>query len=236
MLYVNKNGVLMDEDKIVNPKDKFCNPEIYKYAMLVRATSSMSVLHQAISYYLELNYTAELERISRTEKNKGGDFRSSAYTVTAGLSKIQKTPAEIKKDLKYISGYLYTLKGSSTSFMNHILDKHDSFVRAYISGEDINKLEHLKEDRNIYQCVSIPNKEPCVLMLNSIRIKGLRITPFELDSLDKSLYLSHLTKFMEILGNFAIQGELEYRIILYEMYLFYILNKYFKYDVEELPI
>lgn len=222
MLYVNGDGELQDsEGREVNLKTKFFDASKVAPFSVLAIVGRFSNLHQALNHLIESVYKVNITRISRTEKNKGRDYASSAYTVTADLDYIGD-PND--KKLKDFITQLYTFRGASINFFNFIKEHLECINESY-SIKDFDVSLYSK-DYALYHYLE--ESDRIILQLNPIEVYGLReVDSFKLDSMDQAIYLSFITKFMEIYGNYAINNEVSYYYNNYEMWLYSVFNKYF---------
>jgi hypothetical protein len=228
MLYVDYEGNLKgSKDKL---KTLFFNSfEVAPFSIL-SVVGQFSNLHQAMNHLIESTYKVNLTRVSRTEKNKGGDYSSNAYTVTADVNYVGDR--NNNENLRSFLTKLYTFKGSSTNFLKTIIKSESKYIDRYYSEDELDS-ELFSKDYALYQYVPDLMDSPKILQYTPIDIDGLRRgEDFKLDIMDQSIYLSFITKFMEMFGNYIVQSDLVFYSN-YEMWLFSVLNKYFYHDLVE---
>jgi hypothetical protein len=229
MYYVSSEGILKNTDeKVITDELFFCNSSKLKNSMLHQVVKSYSLLHQALNSLIESTYRVNIERVSRTEKNKGGEYSSSSFTITAGLENIEDGEA-----LKKFREVLYTLKGSSVKFLNDVIKNGSKIIRGYFNIDE----ELLKKDTHLYQKIQEVNSLPSIMRFSPININRLLKDrydkKFKLDAMDQAIYLGYATKFMEMFANYMLQTEVNYYFSNYEFWLFSLLEKYFNYSLIE---
>lgn len=234
MLYVDEKGKLLDTEGKIKIKSKFfVNSTKFNYSSVSLLIGHFGILYKALNDLLESTYKINLGRISRTEKNKGRDYPSSAFTVTAGLEYIMKTQEEMSKDLETLIPHLFTLKGSSKSSLDIITKNNKEFIMGYLKYHE-GLRDIYSKDQALYQYIQRERDTPYLINYMPIVVHGLRGTKFELDVMDQVTYLGHMTKFMEMMGNYMIPSEIPYYPDIYENWLFHIFKKYFKYSFLEI--
>lgn len=234
MLYIDIEGFLKDADEDVDFQEKFFNQIIdFHLDTLAPAIINSSVLHKVLNHLIEMFYKVNIVRVSRTEKNKGGDYPSTAYTITAGLESLGEyiPPGECERKSHMLDGFVFTLKGASINFLQNIIQNQVHFINKFYSVNDKEFISQvLKKDTQLYQFI-VYNKVDCCVQFNLIKIVRLKKEVFELNALDQAVYLSFVTKFMEMLGNYMISGEFDTQLTSYELFLLSILDKYFEYEI-----
>lgn len=235
MYWVNKEGKV-GESSGHRERAKFGIRFFYKwghftYSMFYEVVKNLSAIHKAVNYIIECNYTIHVDRVSRTEKNKGRDYMSSGYTVTAGISHKDRD-IDTKEDMKIFDNYLFTFRDSSAFFIQKAAIAFPGIIHAYlVENQDEEFNECVRKDTQLYQLLVGEKIDTCWIEFNPVRIKGLREDTFNLDALDQSIYLSYATKFMEMAGNYSVHGEMMATVLSYEAWLFHVLNKYFRYEI-----
>lgn len=233
MYWVDKEGKVQStsEDKSRAGVRFFNKWGHFTYSMLYEVVKNFSAIHKAVNYIIECNYTIHVDRVSRTEKNKGRDYMSSGYTVTAGISHKDRDN-ETKEDMKIFDNCFFTFRDTSVYFIKKAVVSFPDIIHAYLAEDQDEEFnECVRKDTQLYQFLQGDDINTCWIEFNLVRIKGIREDIFNLDALDQSIYLSYVTKFMEMAGNYSIQGEMMGTILSYEAWLFHVLNKYFKYEI-----
>lgn len=229
MYRVDKEGVLYKDNQVI-VSSFFTKWDLFNYSMLYEVVKNFSVVHKIVNYILESNYTVHLDQISRTEKNKGRDYMSSGYTVTAGISHKDINPSETKNVMKGFNDYLYTFRGVSSNFFKTVVTSYPNIINTYLNYDQPPEFhKYIGQDIYLTQYMPDKNENPYWIVFNPVKIIGLREESFNLDVMDQSMYLSYMTKFMEMFGNCYLTDELTQTVNMYELWLFSILNKYFKY-------
>lgn len=220
-------------------------PEVSNYSSILR------YVNDTLSYIYRVNS----ERVSLTEKNKGGTYPSSSFTVTTNLEVVgeyenieqkKKEFFTIKKSSQFLMQCLIEAGKGSTYFKLESIDKvkdKDKFPK--IPKKEIEEkgsyakalFSILDEDIALNECREFP-KGWFWITYNPFTVQ-LKNEKFELNSTHRVRYLSYITKYIENVSNLSSNPDfsLEERqglIQRYELFLFEILEEYF--DIEDIKL
>jgi hypothetical protein len=190
----------------------------FKYVMLYDIVKHYPSLLQMVNYMIESLYRVNIERISITEKNKGRDYSSSSYTVTTNIIEDIINPSLNSIWLNK----RYDLINSSNELLKNISEEDIKYFKDPII--DIEGIEDTELNKSIF--ISGVRYR---IQFYEIKPTGLNVGNFKLDAMEQSIYLSQVTRFMEMFGNVILNFN-EY-IQVYEFWLWKIFKKYFKYEI-----
>ena len=246
MFYVDKDGVLFNSGKDIKFKYTFLtqqhNMGYFDLAMMFNVVFNFSYIAQFMNKMLELSYEVNIERISRTEKNKHRSYSNSSYTVTAGITQRGGNSSQVVTDyLEDIPRYLLTLRGSTINLLTNLLNG-DLADRTYFisycgpfSRESQDDVKYLERDKGLNQIVTQERGNEIIFNFLPIRIVGMKDAIFTMDAVDQSIYLGYITKYMEMMGNYMNNVEYWDFVYRYEIWLISTFKKYIKYEMVELP-
>jgi len=241
MNYANEKGIVMSaEDKEITKA--IFPPMPIKPDLNARMdfVGTLPVLLQLVNKIIEMQYDVRPDNITLTEKNKGGEYSSSAFTIT--------TIMEILTDAEYaIDGYLtessFTFKGAPFWFIKEMFSYATAATPIDVENAT-NKpfMEMVEKDHWLVDVIRDPDAGTDFLT----EYRPFALTPkgeskgLNLDSVDKVRYQAFMTKYMELDCNQNIfqsaevtQRERTFLIQRYAWFLLALLEKTFKIEFIE---
>lgn len=242
MLTVNDKGFICSttggqlSEKAFFPVTPFKEKLVSKFEFM----NKVPVVFQILDKILDLDNKISLENISLTEKNKGGEYQSSAFMISTKIeSFVEITDAQYLLDLLMESAF--TLKNASffTAMQMYSFVKEATSIDL-VDPKNKDILEEVKKDSWLVDLLLDPQSGTTFLTTyKSFVFKDIEDIPL-LNVVDQARYLAFVTKYMEIEVNQTIltpekvvQEERLYWEQQYLLWLIKIFQKSFKWDFKE---
>jgi hypothetical protein len=256
---VNNEGVVLNfQGKKIKDAPKFFVDDKQLPKGVIRDITEVSKFPYILRYMndiLNLMFEMKNEKISLTEKNKGGTYPSSSFTITTNFEKVweykrkeqvTKRVFTIKKSSQFLIKCLSEAGKGSTYFNIDNVDKVKDTENAHkISEKEIEKaggyekalFSTLNNDRALNECVKFPKGWRWIIY-SPFKIV-LKEEELKLSDNHKIRYVSFVTKFIENASNLSSTYEVSSKerkelILKYELFLFEILEEYF--NIENVEI